>query len=737
MERIHIHKDLIVAGAGVSGICCAVQAARLGLQVGLIEASGYLGGNAGPEVRVNVNGADGTSEFNLYSRTGGILDEIVVENLYRNPQGNAFHFEALLEDVIDREPNIQLFCGTAVEGVETEETEGGKRILSVQAGCWKEEKRYSFTAPLFADHTGDGVLGALAGAQYMRGRESNRTFGEPLAPEQADDYVLLGTLNYHASDIGKPVKYVPPDCAWKLEETDILKFREIPADSFYSSRWFYEIGGGTGPAENAELMKQHRALVYSIWDYVKNSGRYQAENYDLDYVSCTIGKREFRRFPGNWILTEQDLTERRMFEDCIGYGGWSVDLHAIHGFLDQDLPNRHYYLPGIYQIPFRCCVSREVENLFPGGRCASFSHVAHGSARVMGTLCTMGQAIGAAAWLSLRENKNPGGFSETDIKELQQLILESDGWAPGLSRRRGPEAEAVVTASSVMEEECMGGLCFRPLERDAALLLPVEKRMEHFRLQLRAREDTELKVQFFCSERREGYDPGILLDQRSIALHRGDDARWYEIRPAFEVEGRFVFVRLTANPAVEAGWSEGNCTLAVSLLQRENQEENIWDAVTGECKEFVWEPVQQCLAYQARQEKNIYRPDQAVNGYSRPYGTANCWRSAASGGPQCLRFCWEKEQVLSEVKIRFSADYNCRIYTHLDRNACRVLPEITREYAVFAETEEGRICLGEGKDNYRRENRICFSKTACREIAIELYQTNGAPYFSVDEVIFY
>lgn len=50
MERIHIHKDLIVAGAGVSGICCAVQAARLGLQVGLIEASGYLGGNAGPEV---------------------------------------------------------------------------------------------------------------------------------------------------------------------------------------------------------------------------------------------------------------------------------------------------------------------------------------------------------------------------------------------------------------------------------------------------------------------------------------------------------------------------------------------------------------------------------------------------------------------------------------------------------------------------------------------------------------
>ena len=125
-DRIEIRKDLIVVGAGMSGICTALQAARLGLSVGLIEASGYLGGNAGAEVRVNINGADGTSEFNLYARTGGILDEIVLENLYRNPQGNAFHFEALLEDVIAREPNIELFLNTAADGVETEEKDGKK-----------------------------------------------------------------------------------------------------------------------------------------------------------------------------------------------------------------------------------------------------------------------------------------------------------------------------------------------------------------------------------------------------------------------------------------------------------------------------------------------------------------------------------------------------------------------------------------------------------------------------------
>lgn len=731
-DRIEIRKDLIVVGAGMSGICTALQAARLGLSVGLIEASGYLGGNAGAEVRVNINGADGTSEFNLYARTGGILDEIILENLYRNPQGNAFHFEALLEDVIAREPNIELFLNTAADGVETEEKDGSIRILAVKASQWKEEKKYSFRGFLFVDNTGNGSLGAMAGARFMQGREAAKTFEEKLAPEQADDFVLLGTLIYRAVDTGRPVQYIPPDFACNLKETGALSYRQIPKDSFATSRWFYETGGGIDPSEDSRLLQKHRELVYGIWDYVKNSGNYPAENYDLEYVSCTVGKRENRRFYGGYVLNEQDLTERHSFEDCIGFGGWSIDLHAVHGFFDQDLPNRHFYLPGIYQIPYRCCYSANVKNLFIGGRCASFTHVAHGSARVMGTLCTMGQAAGAAAFLCQERKKFPDQISSA---ELRQLLLREGAWIPGARRDGDLAASARITASSVLEDKNDRNLSMHPLEKDTALLLPVADRLEYLRLYVQAAEKTSLEIRICCSRHREGYDPEQELGRSQVILEPSTQPEWKELNLAFETQERFVWIWLKANQAVQLGWSQKNPTVALTLCREPNREANIWDACTGMPKEFVWNLSPFCLGYQAGQKEELYGPEQTVNGWGRPEGLANCWRSRTAEIPQKLRFEWEEEKRIKKGEIRFSAEFNRRIYSHLDRNDCRILPEIIRDYDVFAETEGERRCIAQVRGNYKRQNKIVFPESPVKALEFVFLQTNGAEYFSVDEVL--
>ena len=731
-DRIEIRKDLIVAGAGMSGICTALQAARLGLSVGLIEASGYLGGNAGPEVRVNINGADGTSEFNFYARTGGILDEIVLENLYRNPQGNVFHFEALLEDVIAREPNIELFLNTAADGAETEERDGGIQILSVKASQWKEEKKYIFRAPLFVDNTGNGSLGAMAGARFMKGREAAKTFEEKLAPEQSDDYVLLGTLIYRAVDTGKPVQYIAPDFACDLKRTGALGYRQIPRESFAASRWFYETGGGIDPSEDSRLLQKHRELVYGIWDYVKNSGNYPAENYDLEYVSCTIGKRENRRFYGEYVLREQDLTERHSFEDCIGFGGWSIDLHAVHGFFDQDLPNRHFYLPGIYQIPYRCCYSANVKNLFIGGRCASFTHVAHGSARVMGTLCTMGQAVGAAAFLCQKSGKLP---DRVDSTELRQLLLREGAWMPGARRHADLAASARITASSVLEDKNDQNLIMRPLEQDTALLLPVASRLEYLRLYVRAEEKTALEIRICCSGHREGYDSELEIGQRQVILTPSAQPEWLELDAAFEVQERFVWIWLKANSAVQLGWNRKSPTVALTLCRENNQEANIWDACTGAPKEFVWNLSRFCLGYQAGQKENLYGPEQTANGWGRPEGLPNCWRSRAADAPQTLRFEWNEEKRIRKGEIRFSAEWNRRIYSHLDWNDCRILPEIIRDYDVFAEIGGERRCIAQVRGNFKRQNKISFPECPVRAVEFVFLQTNGADYFSVDEVL--
>src|SRR3712207_2079114 len=85
--------DLVVVGGGLAGTCCAITAARAGLRVALVQDRPVRGGNASSEVRLWVLGA--TSHMgnnNRWAREGGVVDEILVENMYRNPEGNALIF---------------------------------------------------------------------------------------------------------------------------------------------------------------------------------------------------------------------------------------------------------------------------------------------------------------------------------------------------------------------------------------------------------------------------------------------------------------------------------------------------------------------------------------------------------------------------------------------------------------------------------------------------------------------
>src|SRR5690348_6975134 len=93
----NIDADLVIVGGGVSGVCCAITAAREGLRVALVQDRPVLGGNASSEVRLWILGA--TSHMgnnNRWSREGGVIGELLIENTYRNPQGNPIIFDAIL-----------------------------------------------------------------------------------------------------------------------------------------------------------------------------------------------------------------------------------------------------------------------------------------------------------------------------------------------------------------------------------------------------------------------------------------------------------------------------------------------------------------------------------------------------------------------------------------------------------------------------------------------------------------
>jgi hypothetical protein len=145
------------------------------------------------------------------------------------------------------------------------------------------------------------------------------------------------------------------------------------------------------------------------------------------------GKRESRRFTGDYILTQADVEKSPLFPDRVAYGGWPIDLHSPEGTYCKRGPYEVAKdLKGPYSIPFRCLYSQNIENLMFAGRNISATHVAFGSTRVIGTCAVEGQAVGTAAHLCKKHNTLPKNISQRYISELQQQLLKDDCYIPSL-----------------------------------------------------------------------------------------------------------------------------------------------------------------------------------------------------------------------------------------------------------------------------------------------------------------
>ena len=139
-------------------------------------------------------------------------------------------------------------------------------------------------------------------------------------------------------------------------------------------------------------------VVYGVWNYIKNSGKFpEAETMSLEWVGTIPGKRESRRFEGDYMLKQQDIIEQKVFDDVVAFGGWSIDLHPADGIFSEKPGCNQWHSKGVYGIPYRCYYSRNISNLFIAGRIISATHVAFGSSRVMGTSAHGAQAVGIAA----------------------------------------------------------------------------------------------------------------------------------------------------------------------------------------------------------------------------------------------------------------------------------------------------------------------------------------------------
>ncbi|MBU7004967.1 MAG: FAD-dependent oxidoreductase [Theionarchaea archaeon] len=446
--------DVVVVGGGLAGVCAAIQAARLGSRTVLIERELVLGGNSNASFRLHLLGA-----ATPYGRETGIIEELEAEAGNRH----AYHphwgylnseWSAILRERCD-EAGVDLCLKCVANGV----TMNGNRIERISAEDMLSHGSRSFEVDgMVVDASGDGDVAFSAGATFRQGREASGEFDESFAPDEPDRKTMGSALLFSFRDAGHPVKFEPPEGTPVYEIHDDMPMgghhayideSETPI-SGQPIIWQAQYGWPNDTATDDEVIyRELLKIVYGIVDHIKNRKPHGAENYELNWISPFLGKRESRRFVGDYILNQNDMFKPTEFPDRVAYGGRSVDLHEVTD------DGKHYEVifygkPPLYSIPFRSLYSRDVDNLLLAGRLISGTRVALGSYRVMKTLATAGQAAGAGAALCVRHGISPRKLYETRIGELQQVLLKHD--ATILNLENDDDADlargARVTASS-------------------------------------------------------------------------------------------------------------------------------------------------------------------------------------------------------------------------------------------------------------------------------------------------
>jgi ribulose 1,5-bisphosphate synthetase/thiazole synthase len=403
--------DVAVIGGGIAGVSAACAAAQSGARTLLVERFGVTGGNMTSGGVANFCGET--------AGQGAIFDEIVaaLEQFdaiapyapyeYGGKEFRVLDHEILavvLQELLLRR-GVKLLLHTRFIDVRVQDGFVTECLLCGPSGP------EALRARLFVDCTGEAQVAFLADFATMKGR-----------PE--DSLQLPMSLMYFVREMAGPVQPQIP-AGW-FEE--IRRHEDLPMTS---PDWPNGPGGraikikipmfdstDTESLTAAEVGARRRML--EVLDYFQ---RLENKPWRFDHCSPMIGIREGRRIVGDYILTVSDLRAGREFPDAIARGVFYLDGHKPD---DEKrtyiLPKDQLYVPP-YQIPLRCLILRDGQNLLAAGRCMSADQLALSSARVTTTCSMMGQAAGITAALSVDR-----GCSIRDLDPLEvRRIVEERG----------------------------------------------------------------------------------------------------------------------------------------------------------------------------------------------------------------------------------------------------------------------------------------------------------------------
>lgn len=717
-----LRTELVVVGGGLAGVCTAVVAAREGVQVILVQDRPVLGGNASSEVRLWALGATSSmGNNNRWAREGGLINEILLDNLKRNKDGNPLLFDTILLEKVYEEKNITLLLNTAVYEVQKS---NDKTIKSVKAFCSQNATTYQLEAPFFCDSSGDGIVAFQAGASFRMGAETPEEFDEGFAPNVEDYGNLLGhSLYFYTKDLCKPVEYIAPSFAIN-NAAELPRIRNYRLNEHGCNLWWVEYGGRLDTIHQSEEIKfELWKVVYGIWDYVKNSGKYpESENLTLEWVGTIPGKRESRRFEGDYMLVQKDIVDQKDYYDRVAFGGWAMDLHPADGIYSEHNSCTQWHTKGVYSIPYRCYYSKDIDNLFLAGRIISASHVAFGSSRVMLTCSHGGQAVGKAVALCLKNKWTPRTLAEEDKIGMLQLALNREGQSiPRLNLEDTSDLIQSATISSTSELK-IGEIksCgeWKKLKFNMAQILPLAANNTYiFKVKLQASEETSITLILKRSSKKTHFTPDIDLESKTFQLKKGIQEITFSSDKNID-ENFYAYVCFMQNEAVDIMLSDERFIGVMTVLQKETpavsnygkQEppENIGiDAFDFWTPEKM--PGGKNIAMTIEPPVENFSSQNILNNNVRPTadGYSNVWQAELNDKNSQLKISWWEKQKISMLRLFFDCDFDNALPSVFVTHPNAEIPFTVKKYKIY---DDKKNMIYEKSDNYQAINTVVFDE---------------------------
>ena len=446
--------DLVIAGGGTSGVVAAIAAGRMGMKTLLVERSSNLGGELTTGLQIN-SPRSAVGEWLI----GGITTELInkckeMDSFtkciwdWRLNWGYMVDPELLKIVIMDsiQQAKVSVLVNTMIYDVLTER--GILEALIATDGT----NKYLIEAKQFIDATGDALVAAKAGVPYVHNKYNGNGEVQPVTMifrmNNINMQKLLEFIKNNPEDIicgeSPIINKSRAECVFEiykqgyptggLDARGSILSSAIKSGEMYPTMAVYwmpvalkrnEIALNTTRVADIDstISEQLSLKLPELFNQINTCAKFLNnripgfEKATICNISHKIGIRENRRIIGKYILTKDDVLSKRKFEDVIARCGHHIDIHGS-GTTQVRIP-----IPegGACDIPFRCLIPKDIENLLVVGRSISSDREANGTLRQMSTCMMMGQAAAVASALSIKYDTTPRAIPFESVKnELEK-----------------------------------------------------------------------------------------------------------------------------------------------------------------------------------------------------------------------------------------------------------------------------------------------------------------------------